>query len=84
MRYYRVSQDPQFNPNEPIKKAFLRTYKGPKTDGDAKIVCGHYTNISQPGQHMTWRNHITPRYYVCMGADLGEHRTESSPLHLHF
>ena len=54
MRYYRVSQDPQFNPNEPIKKAFLRTYKGPKTDGDAKIVCGHYTNITQPGKHYIW------------------------------
>jgi len=55
-RYYRVSQDPEFNFKEPIKKAFLRTYKN-KTSGDASIVCGHYTNVTQPGKHYTWLRH---------------------------
>ena len=54
MRFYRVSQDPDFNPNEPIKTAFLRTYKNPATGGDATIVSGHYTNITQPGRHYVW------------------------------
>ena len=55
-RYYRVSDDAQFNPNEPIKKAFLRTYKN-KTEGDASIVSGHFTNSQQPGKHFTWLRH---------------------------
>ena len=55
-RYYRVSADPEFNPKEPIKKAFLRTYKN-KTEGDATIVSGHYTNTEQPGKHFTWLRH---------------------------
>ena len=54
MRFYRVSQDPHFNPNEPIKTAFLRTYQQPRTEGDASIVMGHYTNVSQPGDHYVW------------------------------
>ena len=56
MRYYRVSEDKEFNHNEPIKTAFLRTYKN-KTSGDATIVCGHYTNITQPGDHFVWLRH---------------------------
>ena len=55
-RFYRVSNDPDFNPQEPIKKAFLRTYKN-KTSGEASIVCGHYTNSTQPGKHYTWLRH---------------------------
>ena len=51
--FYRVSNDPDFNHNESIKTAFLRTYKN-KTEGDATIVCGHYTNIAQPGEHYVW------------------------------
>ena len=54
MRYYRVSQDPKFNASEPIKTAFLRTYGQGKGEGNANIVCGHYTNISQPGKHYVW------------------------------
>ena len=53
MRYYRVSTDVGFNPEEPIKTAFLRTYKN-KTEGNATIVSGHYTNITQPGKHYVW------------------------------
>ena len=55
-RYYRVSQDPDFNFKEPIKEAFLRTYEN-KTSGNATIVCGHYTNVDQPGKHYTWLRH---------------------------
>ena len=55
-RYYRVSEDPAFNPKEPIKQAFLRTYEKQST-GDASIVCGHYTNSEQPGKHYTWIRH---------------------------
>ncbi|HAF75727.1 MAG TPA: hypothetical protein DCG42_00250 [Maribacter sp.] len=55
-RYYRVSEDPAFNPKEPIKQAFLRTYEKQST-GDASIVCGHYTNSEQPGKHYTWLRH---------------------------
>ena len=54
MRFYRVSQDPGFDPNQPIKEAFLRTYDQPRSEGNATIVCGHYTNVSQPGRHFTW------------------------------
>ena len=54
IRFYRVSDDPAFDPAEPIKSAFLRTYKQPRTEGNASIVCGHYTNISQPGKHYVW------------------------------
>jgi hypothetical protein len=54
MRYYRVSQDPNFDAHKPIKDAFLRTYKDSQAVGEASIVCGHYTNISQPGTHITW------------------------------
>ena len=53
MRFYRVHQDPDFDPDQPIKAAFLRTYKR-ATDGNATIVCGHYTNITQPGDHYVW------------------------------
>lgn len=54
MRFYRVSQDPAFDVNEPIKEAFLRTYDKPRTEGNASIVCGHYTTSAQPGRHFTW------------------------------
>lgn len=54
MRFYRVSQDPNFSVNEPIKEAFLRTYNQPRTEGNATIVCGHYTTSAQPGRHFTW------------------------------
>ena len=54
IRYYRVSDDTEFDPQQPIKKAFLRTYKKPRTEGNATIVSGHYTNISQPGKHYVW------------------------------
>ena len=55
-RFYRVSEDKNFNPKETIKEAFLRTYKQ-KNKGDASIVMGHYTNVSQPGKHYTWLRH---------------------------
>lgn len=54
MRFYRVSQDPGFDPTEPIKAAFLRTYKQPSAGGNASIVMGHYTNVTQPGEHFVW------------------------------
>ena len=54
IRFYRVSQDPQFDHDQPIKSAFLRTYQQPKTEGDASIVMGHYTNVTQPGEHFVW------------------------------
>ena len=53
MCFYRVSQDSKFDYTKPIKSAFLRTYKN-KSTGDASIVMGHYTNISQPGKHFVW------------------------------
>ena len=56
LRYYRVSEDKEFNKDETIKKAFLRTYKQ-KNEGDASIVMGHYTNVTQPGKHYTWLRH---------------------------
>ena len=55
-RFYRVSQDIKFNPKKPIKEAFLRTYKQ-RTVGNASIVMGHYTNVTQPGKHYTWLRH---------------------------
>lgn len=54
MRFYRVSQDPMFDEKQPIKEAFLRTYNQPRVEGDASIVCGHYTTSAQPGRHFTW------------------------------
>jgi hypothetical protein len=54
MRFYRVSHDPGFDASKPIKEAFLRTYKNPKSSGNASIVCGHYTTIHQEGKHYTW------------------------------
>ena len=54
MRFYRVSQDPLFDLDQPIKSAFLRTYQQPNTEGDASIVMGHYTNVTQPGEHYVW------------------------------
>tara|TARA_X000001382_G_C3126017_1_gene164765 strand:- start:15 stop:728 length:714 start_codon:yes stop_codon:yes gene_type:complete len=54
MRFYRVSEDPNFDFTKPIKQAFLRTYKTGNPVGKSTIVCGHYTNISQPGTHITW------------------------------
>lgn len=53
-RFYRVSEDPHFDPNTPIKEAFLRTYKNSNSQGQASIVTGHYTNITQPGDHYVW------------------------------
>jgi len=54
MRVYRVCEDPGFDASKPIKEAFLRTYKNPKSSGNASIVCGHYTTIHQEGKHYTW------------------------------
>jgi hypothetical protein len=54
MQYYRVSEDPGFDAHKPIKEAFLRTYRNPKSSGNASIVCGHYTTIHQEGKHYTW------------------------------
>ncbi len=54
MSFYRVSEDPGFDPKQPIKEAFLRTHKNSNSSGDASIVCGHYTNITQPGKHFLW------------------------------
>ena len=54
VRFYRVSEDPGFDPNKPIKDAFLRTYKNSNSTGSASIVMGHYTNITQPGRHFLW------------------------------
>ena len=50
----KEGNDPDFDSTQPIKKAFLRTYQGPKTEGNASIVCGHYTNVTQPGKHYVW------------------------------
>jgi len=61
MRFYRVSEDPDFDSDQPIKSAFLRTYKRSNPVGNASIVCGHYTNISQPGTHITWLRHPLAR-----------------------
>lgn len=61
IRYYRVSQDPHFDESKPIKSAFLRTYQRTSAEGNASIVCGHYTNISQPGTHITWLRHPLAR-----------------------
>ena len=54
LRQYRVSDDPGFDPSKPIKEAFLRTYKNTSSEGRASIVCGHYTNVTQPGKHFLW------------------------------
>ena len=54
MSFYRVSEDPEFDPRQPIKEAFLRTHKNSNSSGNASIVCGHYTNITQPGKHFLW------------------------------
>jgi len=54
VRFYRVSKDPGFDPDKPIKDAFLRTYQNSNSTGSATIVCGHYTNITQPGRHFLW------------------------------
>ena len=54
MSFYRVSEDPGFDADKPIKEAFLRTHKNSSSDGTASIVCGHYTNIKQPGKHFLW------------------------------
>ena len=56
-RYYRVSEDAQFDSNKPIKEAFLRTYQQTSASGNAQIVCGHYTTNQQPGKHYTWLRH---------------------------
>jgi hypothetical protein len=61
MQYYRVSEDPGFDAHKPIKEAFLRTYRNPKSSGNASIVCGHYTNIHQEGKHYTWLRHPLKR-----------------------
>jgi len=61
IRYYRVSQDANFNHQEPIKTAFLRTYKQQPTSGNATIVMGHYTNVTQPGDHYVWLRHPLQR-----------------------
>jgi hypothetical protein len=54
VRFYRVSEDPGFDPDKPIKDAFLRTYQNSNSTGSATIVMGHYTNITQPGRHFLW------------------------------
>ena len=54
VRFYRVSEDPSFDPDKPIKDAFLRTYQNSNSTGSATIVIGHYTNITQPGRHFLW------------------------------
>lgn len=54
MRFYRVSEDPEFSPDEPIKSAFLRTYNRPRQPGNSSIVMGHLTNQAQVGKHITW------------------------------
>ena len=54
VRFYRVSEDPGFDPHKPIKDAFLRTYQNSNSTGSATIVMGHYTNITQPGRHFLW------------------------------
>ena len=60
-RLYRVSNDPDFDPQEPIKQAFLRTYNRDNSVGNANIVMGHYTNVSQPGDHYVWLRHPLER-----------------------
>jgi hypothetical protein len=50
VRFYRVSEDPDFDCDKPIKSAFLSTYQNSNQVGSMpSIVCGHYTNITQPG-----------------------------------
>ena len=61
VRFYRVAEDPDFDCDQGIKSAFLRTYKRSSPVGNASIVCGHYTNISQPGTHITWLRHPLAR-----------------------
>ena len=78
MRFYRVSDDPNFNPDEPIKTAFLRTYEKPeRKDGNATIVCGHYTNITQPGEHYVWLRHPLHRDISHFNYDLNYGHEES-------
>lgn len=57
---YRVSDDAQFNPNEPITTAFRRRL-GITKPGRADIVMGHLTTMNQEGEHYTWLRHPLER-----------------------
>ena len=60
-RFYRVCEDKDFNEDESIKTAFLRTYKRPRTKRSASIVMGHLTTVGQAGEHFTWLRHPLER-----------------------
>lgn len=57
---YRVSDDKNFNPNEPIVNAYRRRL-GIQKPGSASIVMGHLTTMSQEGDHFTWLRHPLER-----------------------
>jgi hypothetical protein len=53
-RFYRVADDPDFDPNATIRSAFERTYDKPRTKRNASIVSGHLTTRAQAGKHFLW------------------------------
>ena len=57
---YRVSEDLEFSPNEPITAGFRRRL-GITKPGEARIVMGHLTTIHQKGDHYTWLRHPLER-----------------------
>ncbi len=83
-RYYRVSEDPGFDADKPIKEAFLRTYKQPKSSGSASIVCGHNTTAHQDGKHYTWLRHPLKRdvSHFNYDSNYGHEESKDFPTHL--
>lgn len=57
---YRVCDDKDFDPSEPIITAYRRRL-GIQKPGSASIVMGHLTTANQEGEHYTWIRHPLER-----------------------
>lgn len=80
--FYRVKDDINFNPNEPIRNGFERL-KGHRGTGNATIVMGHLTNVNQAGDHYTWLRHPLERDISYWKYDLANNKALSSNFETH-
>jgi hypothetical protein len=82
-RFYRVAEDPDFDPDQTIRTAFERTYNRPRTTGSSSIVMGHLTTRSQAGKHYTWLRDPLARDVSHFNYDMRSGNTTSTNFYEH-
>lgn len=82
-RFYRVADDPDFDPNSTIRSAFDRTWNYPRTKRNATIVMGHMTTRGQAGKHVIWLREPLARDISHFNYDMKSNNTTDTNFYKH-